>query len=316
MAGSIPLSLTQQFDSNGDLLSGGKLYSYVAGTTTPQNAYEDEALTQAYDWPIVLETNGRIPALYYANGTIRVRLNASDDVVQFDQDNIIVLGAASTITPPEPVDPNALFQTGDLTWNAISGTRSGWVRANARTIGSATSGGTERANVDCEDLFAYFWENFSDTLCPVSTGRGASAAADWAANKTIGTLDMRGRAPFGLGDMGNSDSGRLTGATFGTGNATTAASSGGTPTETLDATKIPSHTHTATVTDPGHTHTVASATIANAVSGGSPFSSASLTTPTTSSSTTGITVANSNTGGGLAHNNMPPFVLGSWYVRL
>ena len=49
MAGTIPLSLTQQFDNSTNLpLSGGKIYFIQAGTTsTPQNAYQDSGLDRA-----------------------------------------------------------------------------------------------------------------------------------------------------------------------------------------------------------------------------------------------------------------------------
>jgi len=58
-----------------------------------------------------------------------------------------------------------------------TGVRSGFVRANGRTIGSATSGATERANADAQALFEYLWN--TDANLAVSTGRGASSNADW-----------------------------------------------------------------------------------------------------------------------------------------
>ena len=78
---------------------------------------------------------------------------------------------------------------------------SGWVRANGRTVGRATSGGTERANADSEALFLYLWG--ADAGLGVSTGRGARPAADCAANKKIALPDWRGRAIGALADMGN-----------------------------------------------------------------------------------------------------------------
>src|SRR6185503_1627359 len=118
-------------------------------------------------------------------------------------------------------------------------TRTGWVRANARTIGSATSGASERAHADCELLFTTLWSRYSDTICPVVGGRGASAAGDWAANKPLTLPDGRARAPFGVVDMGNSDSGRLNAAVIGTGSATAAMSVGGEDRHTLSEGEIP-----------------------------------------------------------------------------
>src|SRR5262249_4266361 len=117
-------------------------------------------------------------------------------------------------------------------------------------------GAGERANADCQPLFEHLWNTYSDTICPVLGGRGASANADWVANKQIALLDLRGRAPFGLDDMGGAAASRLGGATFTAGNATTQASVGGEASHSLSSAEMPSHTHTATsnVTDPGHFH--------------------------------------------------------------
>jgi hypothetical protein len=97
-----------------------------------------------------------------------------------------------------------VLSTGDVKWRMQTGTLTGFVRMNGRTIGSAASGATERANADTADLYTYLWTNFSDALAPVSGGRGASAAADFAANKTITIPTMQGYGPAGLDDMGNS----------------------------------------------------------------------------------------------------------------
>lgn len=78
----------------------------------------------------------------------------------------------------------------------------GWVLASGRTIGSAASGASERANADTQALFTLLWNSMADTEAPVSGGRGASAAADFAANKTITLPDARGRTLAGLENMG------------------------------------------------------------------------------------------------------------------
>src|SRR5690606_10723240 len=108
------------------------------------------------------------------------------------------------------VDPSAIFQTGDELWLKRSGPRSGWVRQNGRTIGSAASGATERANADTQPLYEYLWNTYPADQCPVTGGQGISAAADFAANKRIATPDMRGYGPRGLDDMGNDPAGRIT----------------------------------------------------------------------------------------------------------
>lgn len=52
----------QLFDNNGDPLSGGLIYTYEAGTTTPWATYTSEAGTTPNANPIVLDSAGRTPA--------------------------------------------------------------------------------------------------------------------------------------------------------------------------------------------------------------------------------------------------------------
>ena len=72
---------------------------------------------------------------------------------------------------------------------------------------------------------------------------------------------------------------------------------------------VVSHTHTATVTDPGHNHTATTGSLA-----GAQFQGGNLGTPregssstNTSSVVTGITVANSTTGVSGTNANLPPY---------
>ncbi len=52
----------QFFDNNGDPLSGGFVYTYDAGTTTPRATYTDESGSTPNTNPIVLDSAGRTPA--------------------------------------------------------------------------------------------------------------------------------------------------------------------------------------------------------------------------------------------------------------
>lgn len=71
----------------------------------------------------------------------------------------------------------------------------GWIMMNDGTIGSAASTATNRANADTVDLFTLLWNNVANNWAPVGPGgRGASAAADFAANKTITLPKSLGRA--------------------------------------------------------------------------------------------------------------------------
>lgn len=239
MAGTIfGLGLSQQFGADRNPLAGAKLYVYEAGTSTPVTTYEEFALTNSLPFPLEADSSGRIPSFWVADGSYRVRLTDVDGVEVFDENSITAIGASSgSGGGSSGVSDEQIFQTGDPIWVPRSGTRTGWVRLNGRTIGSSSSGASERANADCETLFLHLWNNYTDSIAPVTGGRGASAAADWAANKVIEPPDMRGRGSFGLDDMGNGAADIIAGATI-------PGASGGSATAsfTIALENIPSYT--------------------------------------------------------------------------
>lgn len=227
----------------------------------------------------------------------------------------------ATITTSGITDANSVvvtgMPTGAMMMFGATTAPTGWVRVNGRTIGNASSAATERANADTSSLFTFLWTNYSDSVCAVSSGRGASAAADYAANKTIALPDLRGRAFFGLDDMGNSAAGRLGSVITG---QTTNGASGGTETHTLTEAQLPSHTHTGTTSSDGaHTHTVAytNATRDLGASGSlMNYSGSDLTTTTSSNGAHTHTFTSNATGSGAAHSNMPPAFLTTFIIKL
>ena len=319
MAGSISLSLSQQFDSTGAPLDGGFLYFYAAGTTTPQSAYQDVALTIPWPNPIELDSAGRIPAFYLADGQIKIRLTDSAGVTQVSADNLLVVGASSGSGSPPSVDATTVFDTGDLKFRYGTGSHSGWVRLNGRTIGSGSSGGTERANSDCQELFEYLWT--ADSNLSVSTGRGASANADWTANKTITLPDWRGRTVSALDDMGNSAAGRLTSTYFGA-TATTLGAAGGSEYTELFVAQIPDLTSTGSFTSSGSTFVSSDQnTTTFSTNAGGPFSWRAWDTGATvgrSAVTGSLSVTSSGTGGaaGDPHRTVQPTMLATFYIKL
>jgi microcystin-dependent protein len=322
MAGTLfGIAFSQFNDLNGIPQTGAKLHIFAAGTQTPSTAYKDFALTagQEHPNPIPTDSFGRFPQFWLADGSYSFRVVDRDGVQIIPYTTTTALGASTGDGGGgSAISSELLFQTGDVLWLDVSGLRSGWVRDNGRTIGSATSGAAERASADVEALFTFLWTNFADAVCAVSGGRGATAAADWAANKTIAMPDKRGYVPGGLDDMGNSAASRYTGVPVISGSVTTAGSVIGETAHTLSSSEIPSHIHT--ITDPGHVHTQQRntntgggevITVGAASTGGT---NQATTTPTLSA-TTGITATNA-AGGGATHNNVQRTVLGTFYRKL
>lgn len=96
-------------------------------------------------------------------------------------------------TPASSIITNTAFSTGDVKIGYKFIADTGWIMLDEGAIGDGSSGASSRANADCSALFQLFWNNCSNTDCPVSGGRGGSAAADFAAHKTIGLPKVQSR---------------------------------------------------------------------------------------------------------------------------
>jgi hypothetical protein len=179
------------------------------------------------------------------------------------------------------------FTTGDVKLSIKTTADSGWVVMNDGTIGNASSGGTTRANADTEDLFTLLWTVTADAQCAVSTGRGASAAADFAANKTIALPKALGRAM----------------ACYGSGSGLTAralAETTGTETHTLTQAQTPLK---------DHTHQQRSATAGGGVTLSQFVAGTGDQGTNTNTSTSGSSTAD-------AHPNMQPTLFLNVHIKL
>jgi microcystin-dependent protein len=321
MAGTIPLSMTQQMDQYGDPLDGGRLYFFVAGTvSTPQNAYQDITLTNEHPNPIILDATGRVPQLFLADGLIKIRLTDAAGVVQLSADNVQVVGSSSGSVTGGTIDATTIAQTGDLKPRYGTGTHTGWVRCNANTIGNSGSSATELAHdLDALALFEYLWN--IDSNLAVSGGRGANAAADFAAGKRLTLPDARGRGFAGLDGMGNSvgNAGRLTASYFGTA-ATVLGAVGGDEKHLLTEAQLPVVDADVSIGDEDndHTHFLNNIKVGDVQSGiGASvyrFESGSIETGGSTEHHRHSVVVSS--GGGGNHNNTPPTMVVTIYIKL
>jgi hypothetical protein len=238
MAGLFPLSRMQQFDSNGRLLSGARLFLFDGGTGTPRVGYRDLALSSEHPNPILADSSGRLPLIYLDDGYYRQRLTSRTGTLVFDDDNIPVLTSAAGGTGTS-VDPDSVFKTRDIKLRWDDQPVAGYVRLNGKTIGSATSGATERANVDTQPLYEELWL-FANIN--VSGGRGASGPADFAANKPLVLPNAQGNSIFGMPNMGGTVDSAF--AAFLTGTTAEPGAVGGADTVTLIQANVPSYTLT------------------------------------------------------------------------
>ena len=314
MAGTIPLSMTQQLDQFGAPLAGGKLYLIQAGTVnTPQNGFQDSALTLPWPNPIILSASGRLPQFFLADGSIKIRLTDVNGVEILVQDGLIVTGASSGGGGGSPVDATTVLATGDIKVRYGTGVLAGFVRCNARTIGSATSGGSERAFADTQALFEYLWN--TDANLTVSSGRGASSIADWGANKNIALPDWRGRALAALDDMGNSAAGRLTATYFGTA-ATALGAAGGSESKVVVTANLPAYTPAGTIAN--GTITMSPNPIIPSGGGGQGGSGAGIGTPVANTASQATSTFTGTAQGGISTPVAiaSPMMLATVYLKL
>jgi len=151
-----------------------------------------------YPTAVTCDINIALPSFYLSN-TIPV-----NDFVPYDQ-------IASTIN-------NA--RTGDVRTSLNVFYPFGWVPMNDGTIGNSSSNATARANIDTWPLFNLIWSTFSFlanatsiiqiyTSAGAASTYGASAIADFSANKQISLTKVLGRAL--LGGLDNRVAGDQTG---------------------------------------------------------------------------------------------------------
>ena len=144
----------QFFDDNGDPLTGGLLYTYAAGTTTPLTSYSDSTGATPNANPIVLDSAGRVSGEVWltTGSSYKLVLKTSAGVTIWTNDNIagipassitslrlngstsgyvdlvtVPVAGANTITFPAAtgtvlLDPNTAF-TGTSTFETISATK-------------------------------------------------------------------------------------------------------------------------------------------------------------------------------------------------
>lgn len=84
----LPQGRQRYFDNNGFPLAGGKVYTFAAGTSTPQPAYTDADGTIPATNPIILDANGEAVIFWSGNYKINVTTAADLPVTGWPVDNV------------------------------------------------------------------------------------------------------------------------------------------------------------------------------------------------------------------------------------
>lgn len=141
----------QFFDNSGNPLTGGRLYTYAAGTTTPQVTYTSSSGSTPNSNPIVLDAAGRVSGsseIWLTSGAIyKFILKDSSDVLLATWDNISGAGdpsyvqytpAAASLLAPGPLTVKAALDdiTDESTGSSVIGYSQGDAGSIDRTVQS------------------------------------------------------------------------------------------------------------------------------------------------------------------------------------
>lgn len=91
----IPFIQLREFDNNGKLLDGGKIYFYQAGTNVPQDTFQNAQGTINNTNPVILDSAGSakiflLPSLYH------IQIKDKNDVLIHDIDNVGTAGSGGS----------------------------------------------------------------------------------------------------------------------------------------------------------------------------------------------------------------------------
>jgi len=113
----------QSFTNQGVILSGGLIYTYVAGTTTPQATYTDSGAGTVNANPIVLDSSGRLTTSIWVLGGVSLKVIIKDSSANTlaTVDNISGINDIGNILlAPGPIG-STTPSTGSFTTLSVSG---------------------------------------------------------------------------------------------------------------------------------------------------------------------------------------------------
>ena len=90
----------QFLDNSGNVLTGGKIYTYLAGTTTPAATYTSNTGVTFHTNPIILDAAGRVPSgeIWLTEGVIyKFVLKDANEVLLGTYDNIVGINDFSSL---------------------------------------------------------------------------------------------------------------------------------------------------------------------------------------------------------------------------
>jgi hypothetical protein len=133
----------QFFDNNGVILSGGKLYTYAAGTTTPKASYTSGSGNTPHSNPIILDSAGRVPGgeIWLTTGeAYKFVLETPTGILLGTWDNIYGYTSGSAVASTEVQTATAgqtLFVLSSMAYNPGSSTLGVFIDGVNQVVGNS-----------------------------------------------------------------------------------------------------------------------------------------------------------------------------------
>jgi microcystin-dependent protein len=218
MAVVSPTAKAQFIDAAGIPLAGGFLYTYVAGTTTPQATYTDSAASTPNSNPIVLDSRGEAN-IWLTGASYKFKLTDANNTEIWTVDNIAPpstavspvfttnvtiadnspgpallitqLGAGAAIRVQDETDPDSSPFVVDSTGNVGIGTASPANKLDVAggAIQISTAGGTARTIISADS---------TDSIFAASDTRNFTIKTNSATRLTINATDATSTVPVVL----------------------------------------------------------------------------------------------------------------------
>jgi hypothetical protein len=204
-----PQPKLQFFAADGAPLAGGKLYTYVAGTTTPLATYTDQSGGATNPNPVILDSRGEA-SVWLGTGTYKFALKTSADVDVWTIDNLS--GGVSSVSPT--FSGTATF-TGNV---AVQGsTTLGDATGDTLTVNGTAVSIPNNLNIDSNTLYIDASNN------RVGIGTGAPAYKLDVGDETVRAATLLRTTAGALTISASDAAGTLTFSTAGSSRATVSA---------------------------------------------------------------------------------------------